>query len=104
MRATALWLSVTFALELFACGGELAPSDAGSDDDSPLLSVLDAGDEQTGLEQAGYCLFKTCNGLSLCGVGKTCPVGDGCNSCSCAALADGMGSSTCTTSTACDCP
>jgi hypothetical protein len=94
-------------LGLFGCGGTLVSPDGGEEDaatgDEETLSVLDAGGGS--MEAAvGYCVIKSCDGLVLCGAGKTCPVGDGCNSCSCTALGGGMASSTCSTNAGCACP
>jgi hypothetical protein len=97
----ALLLLLTGSLRLAACGGELTPTDGGPFD---LLDAEMAPDGSTESGSvAGYCIYKTCGGLSLCGVGKTCTVGDGCNSCTCTAVSVGVASSTCTT-TACPCP
>ncbi len=100
MRATC-WLVMGAAFELLACGGALVPSDGGTADDQGSPDV-EGGDGST-TTQTGYCLYETCEGLSLCGVGKTCPVGDGCNTCNCAATGDGTTASTCTRS-GCTCP
>jgi hypothetical protein len=62
----------------------------------------DTGDTGTGIGAIGDCLYMTCAGLSLCGVNKTCPVGDGCNSCMCSDRGRGLTASTCT-SNACSC-
>jgi hypothetical protein len=107
MRATHCCLLAM--LGLLGCGGTLISSDGGEEDaamgDEEPLSVLDAGGsgDATG-PAAGYCVIKTCDGLSLCGAGQTCAVGDGCNSCSCTALAGDMASSSCSTNGGCSCP
>jgi len=101
MRAPVL--VCTLASCLFACGGQLAPYDGGPPDAPVAEPDTSPGDDQASPPVVGFCVYQTCSGLSLCGVGKTCPVGDGCNSCSCAAAPDGMAASTCST-TKCSCP
>jgi hypothetical protein len=97
--AGALWI----AMILFGCGGkEIDVADGGgSGDDEEASPASDAaGEAGTGVE--GYCLYQTCSGLSLCGGGQTCAVGDGCNTCTCTSTSGSTGSSSCTTN-ACSC-
>lgn len=98
----ALHLLLTGSLCLAACGGELTPTDGGPFELFDAEMTPDGSTEGGLVETAGYCIYQTCGGLSLCGVGKTCMVGDGCNSCTCTAVSAGVASSTCTT-TACPC-
>jgi hypothetical protein len=103
-NARALAGAVSLAMVLLGCGGkELGPEaeDGGTGTgESDADDVGTSGDE--GGSGAGYCVYQTCSGLSLCGAGETCPVGDGCNTCTCTGLGGNNGSSTCTTN-ACNC-
>jgi hypothetical protein len=76
------------AMALSACGGELArfDDDAGFSNHEPGTPVTSApadGGKRGSPDVPGYCLYETCGGLSACSAGKTCPTGDGCNTCSC---------------------
>jgi hypothetical protein len=100
--ALPLWLA------LVGCGGRtLIPSDDDSGASGDAGEVADAQDADSGdgtsTGATGDCLYQTCMGLSLCGVDKTCPVGDGCNSCTCADLGGGKTASSCTANS-CTCP
>jgi hypothetical protein len=48
-------------------------------------------------------VYQTCSGLSLCSVGQTCQVGDGCNQCTCAVVSSKITATTCTANV-CLCP
>jgi hypothetical protein len=87
-----------------ACGGMVIESgvDGGTAPSSDYDVAGDTGDVGSGSGAVGDCLYVTCAGLSLCGVNKTCPVGDGCNSCVCSDQGGGITASTCT-SNACSC-
>jgi hypothetical protein len=94
---TSCWVAA-LALGLWACGGNIVVvADGGLKDKS---HGQDAPPEAPFL---GYCLYESCAGISSCDVGKTCPIGDGCNSCSCALGPAGMALVTCTLEK-CSCP
>ena len=115
--ASVLRMGAGLGLVLVACGGRVISIGVDGSSPSPEASDSTAGDgaesadgaeggsadgEGTVTDPDGYCVYQTCMGLSLCGVGKTCPVGDGCNSCTCSSLGGDLHSSSCT-SNACSC-
>jgi hypothetical protein len=104
MNARALVGVLALALVFAGCGGkELGPgADEGGAGSSGDEAAVDAGSGIEGGGGTGYCVYQTCSGLSLCGAGDTCPVGDGCNTCTCTGLGGDNGSSSCTTN-ACSC-
>jgi hypothetical protein len=87
------------------CGGIVIESgvDGGAPPSSGDDAAGDADDIGTGNGTIGDCLYMTCAGLSLCGVNKTCPVGDGCNSCICSDQGGGGLTTSICTSNACSC-
>src|SRR5579864_598328 len=97
MRMRAMgWGLLGLAAVGIGCGGALAPSYPGPDPDAG--TDLDVVADETGAPKpAPYCIFMACGGISACTFGETCPVGDGCNTCSCALDSAGMTATTCTT-------
>jgi hypothetical protein len=100
-------LLLCFLLAGVACGGATAPIEPGfiesrTGSDSGHVEASDGSDPNRRGPIAD-CVYQACMGLELCLVGETCPVGDGCNACTCEVLPNGLTVSTCTTAP-CSCP